>query len=212
MNAEELERRHVRRTIAERVIGVFAVLLLSALVIMLWSIIEDRKEAEETAADLANRVTSACESGGDAAEELNRVGACHAAEQAPVPGPPGDIGPVGPPGPPGPTGPTGPTGPQGAPGLVGDTGPAGVPGLPGPVGDQGPAGPAGEPGTPGESGPAGPAGPQGEQGAQGPPGEPGAPGQNGAPPASWTYTDLLGEHTCSRDADSPDSAPTYTCA
>ena len=51
--------------------------------------------------------------------------------------------------------------------------------------------------------PAGPPGPTGPQGVQGP---------AGSPPAGWTWTDTLGRnYTCTRNASSPDSAPTYTC-
>jgi collagen triple helix repeat protein len=216
MNTDELKRHHQHRTVVERVVGVLAVLLLGALVIMLWSIIRGRNDAENTTADLANRITSACESGGDAAVELERVGACHAAEQAPPPGPAGDPGPEGaqgpsgypgPSGPPGPPGPKGDPGPAGAPGLLGSAGPPGEPGANGPAGEtggQGVAGPPGDTGPPGAACTPDIPGCQGEQGPVGP------AGQNGKPPVSWTYTDLLGKHTCTRD-NTDDAAPTYTC-
>lgn len=61
-------------------------------------------------------------------------------------------------------------------------------------------------GQKGDKGDTGDKGDKGEQGDQGP------AGADGKPPASWTWTDALGlEHTCTRDKDSPDSAPTYTC-
>lgn len=73
-----------------------------------------------------------------------------------------------------------------------------------------PAGPAGAAGADSTvPGPAGPAGPAGQTGADG---HDGKDGKDGAPPAGWSYTDALGgQHTCSRDTSSPDSAPTYTC-
>jgi len=80
-----------------------------------------------------------------------------------------------------------------------------------------------------------PRGEQGQAGDQGPKGETGDPGRPptadeiraavdaelaanpekyrgpaGKPPASWTYSDLLGSHTCTR-AGGPDDAATYTC-
>lgn len=86
---------------------------------------------------------------------------------------------------------------------------------------RGPAGPSGPAGNNGQSatadqvaaglatycgahnqcaGPAGPAGPSGSN------------GQDGQPPVSWTYTDLLGQHTCSRTDPFDRAAPTYTCS
>lgn len=70
--------------------------------------------------------------------------------------------------------------------------------------------------------PAGPKGDKGDKGDQGEPGEDGADstepgprgpeGPPGPPPAGWTFTDAFGAtHTCTRDGDSPDTAPTYTC-
>lgn len=42
----------------------------------------------------------------------------------------------------------------------------------------------------------------------------GPTGQQGPPPAAWTWTDPGSgqDMTCTRDTDSPDTAPTYTCA
>lgn len=63
---------------------------------------------------------------------------------------------------------------------------------------------------PGPAGPPGPTGPAGPTGATGPPGPTGAPGH---PPAGWTWTDTAGrQQQCTRDAGSPDTAPTYTCS
>jgi hypothetical protein len=64
--------------------------------------------------------------------------------------------------------------------------------------DAGPL-PAGPAGAAGPAGPTGPAGATGPQGAQGP------------PPASWTWSDVTGRHTCTR-AGGTDAAPTYSCA
>jgi hypothetical protein len=120
------------------------------------------------------------------------------------------------------TGAQGPPGPAGSPGRDGYPGPQGPPGPGGPSGKPGDTGTAGDPGQPGAPGAAGdpgaigPGGPPGEPGPTGPPGKDGADGQTGpagAPPASWTWTDPLGVHyRCTRDTDSPDSAPTYTCS
>lgn len=211
MGTEQMARHHKHRSATDRVVGVLAILLLAALVYMLWTIIQGRQQAEETTADLADRVSSACESGGDAAVELRRVGACHIAAQVPAPGPAGETGPPGPEGPEGPRGEPGATGP---PGPKGDPGAAGAPGLlgpAGPVGPQGEPGASGADGTPGPQGEQGPAGPAGQNGAPGATGPAGPSGPAGPPPVSWTYTDLLGTHTCTRDQSSPDSAPTYTC-
>ena len=105
------------------------------------------------------------------------------------------------------------------PGERGPRGEQGPPGRDGAPGPQGPAGPQGADGAPGMLGPAGPAGEQGPEGAQGEPGPAGVDGQDGAagadgqPPASWTWTDVAGRtQSCTRDAGSPDSAPTYTCS
>jgi len=80
--------------------------------------------------------------------------------------------------------------------------------------------------------PQGERGPTGDQGPKGDTGDAGRPptaeeiqtavdaelaanpekyrGPAGKPPASWTYTDLLGSHTCTRAGGSDDAA-TYTC-
>jgi len=206
MTAEEMAQHHRHRTAMDRVVGVVAVLLLAALVLIGLTIINERDTAVDTTEDLATRVKAACQSGGDAAIELERTGACRQADQVPAaPGPVGDTGPAGPQGEPGPAGPPGvrgDPGAAGAPGLVGDTG------APGPAGGPGPSGDTGTAGNPGEPGATGPAGPVGNAGPAGPPGDVGPAGE---PPVSWTYTDLLGEHTCSRTDPFDPAAPTYSC-
>lgn len=113
---------------------------------------------------------------------------------------------VGPIGPIGAQGPQGETGPQGTSGATGPTGPAGPTGPSGPSGDAGPPGPPGPDGVNGADGAAGATGPPGPAGPQGP------AGVDGKPPASWTWTSPAGvTYTCTRDAASPDDAPTYSC-
>lgn len=123
-------------------------------------------------------------------------------QPTPAPGPPGAAGPSGPSGAPG------LAGPPGAPGPAGSRGPAGAPGRTGPRGANGVNGSDGEQGP---AGPTGPAGPQGATGEQGPAGPAGSTGQQGAPPQSWTFSFGRITFTCTRDAASPDTAPTYTC-
>jgi hypothetical protein len=209
MTAEEMAQQHQHRTIMERVVGVVAVLLLAALVLIGLTIINDRDAAQDTTEDLATRVRTACQSGGSAAAELERTGACRRAEAVPAaPGPRGETGGQGERGPAGPTGPKGDPGAAGAPGLVGDTGAQGPAGLPGASGPEGEAGGQGDKGDPGDDGaactPDIPA-------CRGDKGDPGVAGPAGEPPVSWTYTDLLGEHTCSRTDPFDPAAPTYTC-
>jgi hypothetical protein len=122
---------------------------------------------------------------------------------------PGAAGAVGRQGERGPTGDAGPSGPAGPTGPTGPTGPGGTPGQSGADGGAGQAGAAGASGQPGPTGPSGAPGPSGASGAPGPSGPAGADGQ---PPAGWTWTDRLGTtYTCTRDASSPPSAPTYSC-
>lgn len=107
------------------------------------------------------------------------------------------VGERGPPGPPGPAGPPPPCAQQPG-GCVGPPGADGGEGEPGQV----VPGPRGEPGesVQGPPGEAGPAGPQGQR------------GEPGSPPTSFTFHDALGrEQECTRDPESPDDAPTYTC-
>ena len=111
-------------------------------------------------------------------------------------------------------GPRGEPGERGWPGPPGPTGPPGLTGRPGPTGPPGPEGEDGASNV-GPSGPPGPAGADGQDGtdgAPGPAGPPGPAGVDGEPPASWTWSDLVGTtYTCRRVPDSPDTAPTYTC-
>ena len=96
---------------------------------------------------------------------------------------------------------TGPPGPIGATGTTGVGGSNGTNGADGAAGQPGAAGPSGAPGPPGADG------------KNGSDGKDGADGAVGQPPASWTWTSPLGlTYTCTRNSDSPDSAPTYACA
>lgn len=155
--------------------------------------------AEQQAKSLADQVADACARGGPVATELGD--ACrHAQQVQQLPGPPGTSGPRGDPGPPGPPGPSGPQGPAGSAGLPGSDGP------------PGPSGADGVSGAPGVPGPAGSDGAEGKPGAAGPAGPPGVDGRPGPPVAGWTFTDATGtRQACSRDAGSPDAAPSYTC-
>lgn len=86
-------------------------------------------------------------------------------------------------------------------------------GPPGPIGATGATGAPGSQGAAGQNGQTGVTGPQGDTGPQGPKGDQGDRGSDGQPPAGWTWTDMLGvRQQCTRDAGSPDSAPTYTCS
>jgi hypothetical protein len=100
-------------------------------------------------------------------------------------------------------------------GERGEVGPRGPQGVPGPTGNMGPPGlmgPSGSPGVDGRDGIDGQDGAPGEPGQDGQDGRDGVDGQDGRPPASWTWTDPQGaEYRCVRDAESPDTAPTYTC-
>lgn len=113
-------------------------------------------------------------------------------------------------------GPPGPAGPAGAPGASASPipGPSGAAGRPG--SDSTVPGPAGSAGSPGPQGPQGDPGPAGVAGQDGKDGTNGRDGAAGQPPAGWTYTwtDATGtthQVACTRTADSPDSAPQYTC-
>lgn len=73
----------------------------------------------------------------------------------------------------------------------------------GPAGSVGPSGPAGQNGQNGANG---------QDGQPGPAGSTGPAGQDGQPPASYAVEDPDGTtYECTRDAGSPDDAPTYTC-
>ncbi len=106
----------------------------------------------------------------------------------------------------------GDTGPRGDTGSTGQPGQPGVPGPPGTPGTDGATGAPGGPGTDGQPGEPGPAGSQGDPGPAGSQGERGAPGANGEPPAGWTWLDGDGRtQSCTREPESPDTAPTYRC-
>lgn len=121
------------------------------------------------------------------------------------------------PGVPGAAGAQGIPGVAGSPGVQGIPGQAGAQGRPGPVSTQ--PGPAGSPGAAGAQGVPGVAGADGKDGAPGKDGTNGTDGRNGTdgkPAAGWTYTwtDSTGvthQVVCTRTADSPDSAPYFTC-
>lgn len=161
---------------------------------VLWLIVGGTRSQQqaETASRRAQTATTAVERLCDQVRALG--GQCAVTPAEVRQARPGDIGPIGPQGPPGPPGPMGLTGP--APPCLYT--PARCQGAPGDAGTPGVAGPAGVEGQPGTTGPAG---------AQGTPGAP------GAPPAGWTWTDPLGAtYSCTRDAASPEDAPTYTCS
>lgn len=154
-----------------------------------------RDAAAEQAQNLAERVVTACTSGGEAARQLQQVGVCQQAAEVradPIPGPRGPAGAPGEPGPPGESIP-GPTGPPGPPGES----------IPGPTGPPGPPGDDGDSVT----GPPGPAGPQGEPGPAGPQGE---PGEDAAPPAAYRMTLEGKDYLCTREGGT-DASPTYSC-
>lgn len=104
--------------------------------------------------------------------------------------------------PPAVAGPTGPTGPAGRDGTDGRDGRDGTspPCLSEPPQCRGANG---DPGTDGQDG---------QNGADGADGRDGQDGVDGKPPAGWTWIDGDGrEQSCTRNPDSPDNAPTYTC-
>lgn len=109
----------------------------------------------------------------------------------------------------------GATGAEGPRGARGPAGAAGSPGGDGSTGASGSDGTAGSPGPAGPTGPPGPQGPRGEPGAAGQDGQPGQngqpgqPGADGEPPASFSFTDVLGVvYTCT----DPDGDRSYTCS
>lgn len=192
------------------------------------------------AAPLAGQVQTVCGQGGAAAIQLNAAGACTQANKVAsavaIPGPTGppgangqpgrgissthlangelvvsytdgtsiDVGPV-----------VGPAGMDGKPGrgVVGTTITGGelvvsyTDGTSQNLGSV--VGPAGATGAQGIAGVNGANGTNGADGKTGPTGPSGLPGP---PVAGWTFTDALGmQHTCTRNAGSPDNAATYTC-
>jgi hypothetical protein len=106
------------------------------------------------------------------------------------------------------------------PGQRGEPGAEGLPGRDGKDGEDGvtpacvsePAQCRGATGDAGASGADGVDGQSGKDGADGKDGRDGVDGTSGQPPASWTWTDAAGrEQTCTRNPESPDTAPTYSC-
>lgn len=162
----------------------------------------DKAKVEGQADANADKTLALCGQGDKVAKALFDAGLCGGAERLKE-----IVGPTGPAGEPGVQGPQGPPGPKGDRGEPGRTPPC----LAEPAGCQGQDGADGANGAPGEPGTAGP---QGEPGASGPAGQDGTDGADGQPPAGWTWTDPSPggkTYTCTRDVDSPDSAPTYTC-
>jgi hypothetical protein len=206
--AKELTRSQVIHAVC--VTGTLGLLAFAIGVWSLLTVIDQRtRDSNQTIHALADALTQ------------NRAKLVAVGEQ-PVGRPPEQI--VGKQGPPGQDGIPGPEGPPGRDGRDGrDATPAQVaaavaaymkahPVAPGPTG---PAGRDGRDGTDGQS-PAcltepdqcrGPTGETGKAGADG------APGADGHPPAAWRWTDLATGtlYACSRDPDSPDSAPAYSC-
>lgn len=102
-------------------------------------------------------------------------------------------------------------GPEGRPGRDGRDGADGTDGVT-PACVSEPAQCRGANGDAGASGADGVDGQPGKDGADGKDGRDGIDGISGQPPASWTWTDAAGrEQTCTRNPDSPDTAPTYSC-
>lgn len=172
----------------------FALAAVTALALLAWVVI--------TIQELGHDLRTANDARDALARQVQSLG------HKPVAGPPGSRGEPG-------QSIIGPRGPRGysgkpAPTITPSPGASGASGAPGkPGADSTVPGPSGPPGPSSTvSGPAGPAGPQGEKG------DPGAPG---SPVAGWSYTWTDGtgvtHHvTCTRTANSPDSAPEYTCA
>lgn len=153
--------------------------------------------------DLGTRADANAVAAQQLAEQIRADGGTPVVEP-PVPG---ERGPVGPQGPEGPPGRDGEDGRDGAKGTDGTTPPClAAPGQCRGADGTGFPGPQGEPGTDGQDGRDGAPGEKGDQG------DPGMPGTNGQPPAGWTWVDQTGRtQSCTRDAGSPDTAPTYTC-
>lgn len=179
------------------------VLSLAGIAASVMYALEQRQNAAEAGANLAERVAQACADDEPDPKTIRDLceDAQDVADEAPgsiVEGPEGPVGPQGIPGvqgPPGPPGADGATGPRGPPGDDGANGPAGTDGTPGDDGTDGATGPQGPAGPPGEQGPPGPTGPQGPQGERGPEGPPGdsqvPPCPNGTQP-TWEGNDASG--------------------
>lgn len=175
-----------RHTNAHRLFVAFGALLLVGLLWAGWGVWSLSKRGDT----LAGQQQAAAVAAQQLATQVRSLGA------TPVVQPPAPV--------------AGPVGAQGAAGVNGIPGPPGTPGLPGPTGPTGGPGPTGAAGVAGSVGANGQDGPPGPAGPAGPQGQPGAPG---APPAGWSWQDPSTGTTfqCTRDAGSPDSAPTYTC-
>lgn len=143
-------------------------------------------ELQSQADVLSSSVTQQHDAAQALSDQVRELGGVPTVQPPAVTGVAGPQGATGPQGPPGPTGPSGPTGPTGVTGAAGSSGAAGAAGNPGAAGTNG---------TAGSQGPAG------------------APGADGRPPAGWTWTAPDGTaYNCTRDASSPDTAPTYSCS
>lgn len=204
--AQRVEARLRRRHRIRLVVLVLFIGVVGALLGFVAADMGRSRKLAETNAQVATTTSDAAERLCAQVEQLHRRCVVDPSElPKPQPGPQGARGPIGPKGDRGERGDAGAPGPPGsAPACL--SSPGQCVGAPGPRGDQGDPGPAGADGEPG------PAGPQGDPGPPGPVGAAGAPGPAGSPPASWTWTDADGTRwRCSRDAGSPDSAPTYTC-
>lgn len=189
-----------RHSNAHRLFAGFGALLLLGLLLLGWSVLsahDANDQLHSQVGTLASQQQAAAEAGQQLATQVRQLGA------TPVVQPPGPVaGLAGAQGPAGQNGVNGIgiPGPPGSPGLPGPTGPSGGPGATGVAGGAGAAGANGSPGPTGAQGAAGPAGPQGQSGPA------------GSPPAGWSWQDPSGRtFQCTRDAGSPDSAPTYTC-
>lgn len=189
-----------RYTNAHRLFAVMAglaVLGVLFLGILVWSQFNASSQLRGQVGTLAGQQQTAAGVAQQLATQLRRLGV------TPVVQPPAPVAGVA--GQPGPAGQNGVNG-------IGVPGPPGSPGLPGPTGPTGPTGVPGASGPAGQDGSTGAPGPAGQAGAPGPAGPQGQPGAPGSPPAGWSWQDPSGTtFQCTRDARSPDSAPTYTC-
>lgn len=177
---------------------------------------------------LASEVAKQCADPAAAAELGNLCAKASTVAAAPsitVPtkGQDGSSGASGAPGRDGLNGSPGPSGASGRPGTDATGRPGadatGRPGAPG-VNATGAPGvnATGAPGAPGKDGVDGKDGAPGKDGTNGvdgtgAPGTSGTSGVDGNPPEAWTWTDPATGvvYTCTRDVDSPATAPTYTC-
>jgi len=74
-----LETGYQRRGRRHTAMGVIALLLLAALVVIIWRGQQDKRAANQNATSLGEQVDAACQAGGQAAAELRARGACGAA-------------------------------------------------------------------------------------------------------------------------------------